>query len=283
VPHVALATCVELPDGDEDASAVVVALHDQGIDATFAAWDDPGFAWEDFDLVVVRSTWDYALRRDAFVAWARARSRVANPAEVLAWNTDKRYLRELAAGGIPVIPTRFVAPGEAVPANDGEVVVKPAISGGAKDTIRHPAGGHDAVRAHVAELHGADRVAMVQPYLTAVDSEGEAALVYFDGRFSHAARKGPLLTAGAEPAAGLFAPEDMHPLEVTAAQREVADELCAWVTRRFGTLLYARVDLVAGADGAPVLLELELTEPSFFLAYGEGSAERFAAAVAARV
>ena len=160
-------------------------------------WDDPTVNWAGFDLAVIRSCWDYVPRRAEFLAWAQGVPRLANPPEVLAWNTDKRYLQELAAVGLPVVPTTWVAPGRpwTAPAR-GEWVLKPAISLAALDSGRYRFGDPQQRRlavGHLRRLQAAGRVVMVQPYLHAVDTDGETALVYLGGRFSHAIRKGPVL------------------------------------------------------------------------------------------
>lgn len=258
-------------------------LAQRGIDAVPAVWTDPAVDWSAFGLVVVRSTWDYVERRDAFLAWAREVPRLANPPEVLAWSTDKRYLAELAAAGLPVVPTTFLAPGErpepALPA--GEVVVKPSISVGSLDTDRHadPA----TAAAHVARLHDAGRTAMVQPYVAGVDAAGETALLYVDGELSHAVRKGPMLAGERTTVEGLYVAEDIRPREPSAAERELGDRVMALVAERFGTLLYARVDLLPGPAGEPLVVELELAEPSLFLDFDAGAPGRLAEAIALRV
>ncbi len=280
-PSVLLATCAEVPDGDDDERLGVEALRQAGVDVAFGVWDDPGIDWSAPDLVVVRSAWDYARRHDDFLAWARAVPRLANPAEVIAWNTDKRYLGELAAVGVPVVPTRWYAPGDPLPEPEGPVVVKPTISAGARDTRRHdePA----AAVAHAAELLAAGRTVMVQPYVDGVDAAGETGLVFVGGRFSHAFGKGALLTAGDRATSALFAEEQITAREPSTRELEVGEqvldaaELRGPVAR--ADLLYARVDLVPGPVGEPLLLELELAEPSLFLRAGHGAAERWAEAV----
>jgi len=103
---VALATCAELPDGWPDDALLLEALREQGADAGFQVWDDPDVGWEDFDLVMVRSTWDYTRRRDVFIDWARTLGeKLHNPAPVIEWNSDKRYLADLEAAGIATVPT----------------------------------------------------------------------------------------------------------------------------------------------------------------------------------
>jgi glutathione synthase/RimK-type ligase-like ATP-grasp enzyme len=242
-------------------------------------WDDPEVAWDDFDLVVVRSTWDYTQQRDAFVAWADSvGERLLNPPEVIRWNSDKRYLADLAAAGLPIVPTTFVVPGADVAVPDGPCVIKPAVSAGSQNTASHP--NAESAAAHARRLLDEGRVVMVQPYIADVDDHGETALLYFDGAYDHAIRKGAMLRQGPAAVEGLFAPEDIEPREPRPAEREVADAVIAEVERRFGRLLYARVDLV-GDD--PKVLELELTEPSLFFAQSPGSAQRFATAIRARL
>ncbi len=301
-PAVAVATCPEARGVDEDASLLLAALAAAGVDPSQQDWADPEVSWADFDLVVIRSTWDYAPRRDEFVAWARrvgAVTRLANPAPVIEWNTDKHYLADLAADRIDVVPTTFVEPGEhsgvddvaariaaAVPGDTG-FVVKPAVSAGSKDTFRHPAPHSDPATIHRAAAQtlailDSGRSVMLQPYLDTVDDVGETGLVFFGGAFSHAFRKGPMLHVGADAVDGLYAPEEIEPREPTEEQLAVASQTIDVTRRRCGTdLLYARVDLLDDADGRPVVLELELTEPSFFLTTDPGAASSAAAAIVA--
>ena len=259
--RIALATCAALPELDPDDRLLAAAL---GGRAVPAVWDDPAVDWDAFELVVVRSTWDYVGRRDEFLAWADALGdRLRNPPDVLRWSTDKRYLAELVAAGLPVVPTAFARPGDRLPAPP--LVVKPAVGAGSIDAARHddPRTAAD----HVARLG----VALVQPYVDAA----ETALLYLGGAYSHAINKGPLLAGEAErDASGLYVTENISAAEPSAAEREVADRLMVWVTERFGALLYARVDLLGGA-----VLEVELAEPSLFLGQAHGAAERLAAAI----
>jgi hypothetical protein len=191
--NVVIATCAELPAGDADSSALVGALERRGVTARLQVWNDPALSWAG-DLVIIRSTWDYTSDRDAFLAWARAVPRLQNPAEVIAWNSDKTYLRDLADAGVPVVPTAFVAPGE--PARlptAGEFVVKPSVGAGSMGAGRFDPDSAGAARTHVAALHDAGRTVLVQPYVSDVDTAGETALIYVDGRFSHAIRKAAML------------------------------------------------------------------------------------------
>ena len=275
-PRVALATCAELPDLYADDALLLPALEAAGVDAAPAVWDDPAVDWASFDLVVVRSTWDYVPRRAEYLRWARSVPRLANPAEVLAWSTDKSYLRELEAAGVPVVPTSWLDPGDPYSPPDGEHVVKPAVSANAADTARY-APGEDS-RAHVAGLLAAGRQVMVQPYLAAVDVHGETAVVHLGGRCSHAARKAPVLVPD------LGDPEDVEitAREPSGRELEVAEAALAALPFE-APLLYTRVDLVPGPDGDPVVIEVELAEPSLFLGTSPGAAERFADAVVERL
>jgi hypothetical protein len=286
---VAIATCTEVSDLDRDAPLLSGALLSRGIATEEVAWDDPVVDWSAYELVIVRSTWDYPPRRDAFVGWAHGLPRVLNSAAILRWNTDKRYLADLAAAGVPTVPTIFSAPGEGATLPDWpEFVIKPTISVGSADTARWRLGTDDrAALAHLTALHAAGRTAMLQPYLGGVDVAGESALLFLGGGFSHSVRKAPLLSAGREPAPLAIAAEgaddlyeQISPREATPAERAVAERVLAAVPGAAADLLYARVDLLPGPDGVPVLLELELTEPSLFLYTAEGSADRLADAVA---
>jgi hypothetical protein len=277
-PQIAIATCAGLPDLDPDDRLLPPALAALGGDAGPVAWDDPSAVWDAYDLVVVRNTWDYPGRRDDFLAWALAVPRIVNRADVLRWTTDKRYLVELAAAGLPVVPTVFVdAPGTPVVVPADGVVVKPAIGVGSVDAGRH----RDAASAsaHVAELLASGRAAMAQPYLPAIAARGETALVFLGGAFSHAIHKGPMLPdEGIVRPYGLFQPETVAAREPTLAERAAGEQVMAWLTGRFGPLPYARIDVVPGPGGTPVVLECELAEPSLFLGTSPGAADRLAAA-----
>ena len=294
MPSVALATCQEFPQLDDEDRLVIPELGALGIDAVPAVWDDVDVDWSAFDAVVLRETWDYSDRRPEFVAWLRRVSAVTlllNPASVVEWNTDKRYLRDLDAAGVPIVPTEFLEPGADVdawspPAGYADFVVKPAVSAGSRDTMRYAVDGPlDDARAHVQRLLDDGRTVMVQPYLDAVDTEGETALLFLGGAFSHAIRKGPLLVRGVEGerVEGLFVQEQIDPREPTDDQHAVARAVVAAIPGGLDAVLYARVDLIPGPGGRPQLLELELAEPSLFLSHSAGAPARLAQAIAARL
>ncbi|MCW2831678.1 MAG: hypothetical protein JWP31_2370 [Aeromicrobium sp.] len=265
---------------DPDLPLLITAAADRAVTADVVTWDDPDVDWHTYDAVVIRSCWDYLARRDEFLTWAASVPRLSNRHDVLAWNTDKSYLRQLSEAGVPVIETRWnVAPGDDIGDHD-EWVVKPTISAGSRDTARW--GTRDEVWAHSAELVAAGRTSMTQPYISSVDDEGETAVLHFGGDFSHAIRKGPLLEAGEGVRQDRDSRESISPRTPSAAQRDIAD-LALRVAQDItgAAFLYARVDLVTAADGSPLVIELELTEPSVFLPWADGGAGRFVDAVLA--
>lgn len=262
---------------DEDLLPLIAALTARGIAHQVVDWDDPDVDWSRFDTAVLRSTWDYIDRFAEFSAWIdriEGQTRLLNPAEVVRWNTHKGYLIELAGHGIPIVPTRLLRPGDHLPAiSDGEWVIKPAIGAGSRDARRFRDDPQSAA-AHAQRLLDNGRDVLLQPYLAHVDQAGETALIYLGGRYSHAIRKGPLLAPNADATAKLFAPEQIVAREPAAEELALAERVLAALPFP-GPLLYARVDLLRDTNGEPVLLELELTEPSLFFPYAEGSVERF--------
>lgn len=286
--RVALATCAEYATLDEDDQLLLAPLAARGIEAVPLVWDAPA-DWSAFDAVVIRQTWDCAERREEFLAWVDAVARntpVLNHPDVLAWSSDKHYLRDLAEAGVPCVPTEFVEPGDpwTLP-TAGEYVVKPTESAGSRNTARYGPEDSDFADAHIRRLLAEGRSVMVQPYLSSVDAVGETALLYFGGEFSHAACKGPLLTRDGGIIDLLFLKESISPRQASTAQRAVAEAALATARARTGQwpFLYARVDLIDDDAGAPMVLEVELVEPSVFLVTDPRAAERFAAAISARV
>ncbi|MFJ3619746.1 RimK family alpha-L-glutamate ligase [Streptomyces iakyrus] len=253
---------------DRDLPVLVKALREAGADAVAVPWDDPDTDWAAFDLALIRSTWDYSWRAEEFTAWAERcgkATRLANPLGVVKWNADKRYLGQLADAGVPVVPTRYFAPGDPLdlPA-DREFVVKPASGAGARYAARYPAGERDAALRQAERMHAEGFTVMVQPYLSSIDTHGERALQFFGGRLLHAGVKGAVLAPGTPYDADKVAHPDIRPWEPTVAELAVAEKALAAVPGD-AELLYARVDLVTGPDGEPCVMELELIEPNLFL------------------
>jgi O-ureido-D-serine cyclo-ligase len=290
--RIALVTAAAARNLDEDLAPLDTALRVAGIDSSIVEWDDARIDWSRFDLAVLRSTWDYSTRLAEFLAWidrVSAATTLLNPRDVVRWNTDKHYLAHLFNAGVPTVPSTFVEPGEDAAAKldaflasiGDEFVVKPSVGAGSRDAQRYARAERGAALAHANRLLDANRSVLLQPYLARVDAYGETALLFFDGRFSHAIRKGPLLRRGEGPTRALFAAEHITPREASADEIAVAERTLAAIPFA-KPLLYARVDLIHDDAGAPCVLELELSEPSLFFAQAPGSVERFAQAIAAR-
>lgn len=272
---VALASCVRIPEPDPDQQPLMDALAGRGLRVATLGWDDPHVDWSQARLTVMRSTWNYPRRARDFLAWAEstaARSALWNPLSVVKSNIHKSYLLDLERRGIAVAPTRLVRQGQTVPLAEvaGEwerVVVKPAVSAASLDTIRVERDDFARGDAHLRMIL-ATRDALVQPYLPSVEGAGERALVCVDGVLSHAVRKTPRFSAEEE--------QVSEALPIAPDERALAERALATVA---GPLLYARVDVARGADGRPLVMELELIEPSLFLVQHPPALERLAAAI----
>jgi O-ureido-D-serine cyclo-ligase len=278
-----VATCAVLPEPDPDAAPLAAALAAAGIAAEWVAWDDPAADWDAPIPTLLRSTWSYALALDAFLAWLARTAAAAplwNPLAVCRENVHKRYLIELAARGVPVVPTTLVERGPldeaaaarlvaAAAGGAARAVVKPAVGAASLDAARF-ATGDPAAAAHLARL-AARGAALVQPYLESVERYGERSLVWIDGELSHAIRKAPRFSGDAERVDG--------PFPIADDERAVARAALA----PYPDLLYGRVDVARDAAGQPRVMELELVEPSLFFARGPGSVERFTAGLARRL
>ncbi len=253
-------TRVRSERSDAENRPLVAALEERGVSARVEPWDadEAVVGWSAADLVVVRTTWDYSARRDEFLAWAQrvaASTVLQNPLPVLEWNSHKRYLVELAAAGVPVVPTRLVPAGtEPEPLGPGRVVVKPAVSAGGRDTVRGLGPELDGALAALVAVGDA----LVQPAVESIDRDGEVSLIRLGSRWSHAVRKFP--------AAGGFLVHERHggrleDHEPTPRELEVAEAALGLAP---APVHAARVDLVR-VDGDPVVMELELIEPELFL------------------
>lgn len=250
------------------------ALAERGATLHAPRWDDEAVDWSRFDVAVVRTTWDYPGRRDAFVAWAERAGDLTslwNPADVLRWNTHKSYLIELEERGAPVVPTAWLAQGdradlaELLATRDWtRAVLKPAVASGSDGLLRvdrSDAAAQAASQAHLDELLAAGDV-MVQPYLDAVERDGELSVVLVDGQVTHAVRKTPV--------PGDFRIQEQFGgrytrLDVTGEGAEPA-ALARWILEASGhEFLYARVDLLRDENGAWQLAELEVAEPDLYL------------------
>ena len=291
--RVGLITCAALPSGDVDDVHLTNALHREDIDVDWVVWNtsDPRTLGSDFDALVVRSPWDYPEHHQQFLRWlADIDVPVHNPAALVEWNSDKRYLLDLAAAGVPTVSTQIVESLEQtwqVPVGFDEFVVKPSIGVGSLGARRFGAHDRQSADQHVAFLIESGRPAMVQPYLPSVDAGSETSLIHFDGTFSHSITKGPMLARdGQRPLVDdLYVVENIDARQASDEQRELGRQALAAIPAALsdGPPLYARVDVVEGDDGVWQVLELELIEPSLFFGFDPQAARRAATAIAGRL
>ncbi len=286
----ALISAVDAAPTDADLAPLLRAASDFGISSAVWCWDDPQVDWSGCRLAVLRSPWNYTERYAEFVAWlerAAKQTQILNPPEVVRWNTDKRYLLELAQAGAPVIETLALTPGSSLQRPDAkEFVLKPAIGAGSQGARRFRRAQTDEAQLHLTKLHNRGLTALAQPYLDRVDHGGETALLYFDGVYSHAVRKNAILKPDQAEPSGMFAAETITPRTPNDKQRGAANQVLQALARSRPTdasPLYARIDLLDDGDGEPRLLELELAEPSLFFKHAAGSAERFVERISQRM
>jgi hypothetical protein len=274
---VALATCVSTPEVDNDLQPLLDALREAGLSAEALAWDDPSAEFASARLTLLRSTWNYSERPAAFLEWlgrTAACSSLWNPEATVRWNAHKSYLLDLEARGVPVVATHLTRRGDPVALADitrargwSEVVVKPAVSGGSRATIR--VGPDDLARgeAHLRMLVAREDV-LVQPYQRSVEGHGERAIVTVERNPMHAVRKSPRFLGDPESVSEAVPIED--------DEREVVARALGAVP---GPLLYARVDVARDPDGHPRVMELELIEPSLFFLQSPRTLEAYVGAV----
>jgi len=288
---IALASCSNLPGWEIDDAPFHLALGARGVKVAHPSWDDPAVDWADFDACLIRTTWDYMERQEAYVAWAERVAAVTpffNPPEIIRWNTRKTYLKDLEAKGVPIAPTVFLEPGDSV--NVAQLMVergwergfiKPLVGATARETLRFTREEVPVAQAHLDRLLLTEGM-MLQPYLSSVEEVGELSALFLGGRFSHAVRKVP--QPGDYRVQDDFGatdfPVDLSDSEMALAERIVKEASCFSDT---GDLLYARVDWLTDDAGHLVLTELELVEPSLFFRHSEGAAQQLAEALIARI
>lgn len=292
--RIAIATYAGRPERFADDDVLAGLLRERGVETEQPPWDDAAADWGAFDLVVARSPWDYTWRLEEFLAWAdRVGERLENAPAVIRWNSDKRYLADLFAMGVDVVETSYVEPGAEPPPIESEIVVKPSVSGGARDSGRFGPASADAARELIASINADGRTAMVQPFVASVERLGETAVVLIAGEVSHVLRKGSILRPDevapvrtGDPlgvAEVMYDPDLVVPGAATAEELRLAARVRDATRERFGAVpLVMRVDMLGGSDGGPVLLELEAIEPNLYFDQVPEAAERLAGAIVAR-
>jgi len=299
-PLVTLVTSSAFPELDEGEKGLPEALEARGIDVDLKQWDDPSVNWADAGVCVLRSVHNYAADRAKFLEWAHTVPRLLNNANIIEWNTDKHYLQELNSRGMPVIDTVWLEPERRLskhqvhtrfPAH-GDFVVKPAVSSGSRQAGRYTA--NDAISRmnaiqHAYGLLKQERAVMVQRYVDSVDVRGETALIYLNGVLSHTVEKQAMLR-GEDASPGSVAPERVFARDATIEELRVGERARAaihgYIKDRMGRdaqLLFCRIDIVEGEDGAPTVMEVSLTDASLYCGTVPGALDSFADAIASRV
>jgi len=257
-----LVTCSRLPDGHPDDLLLRPELKKLGVETCHIEWENQ--LPEGLDALLLRTPWNYHRCLDSFLGWLERADTLPmwNPPQVVRWNCHKGYLAQLYEAGLPVVPTRVWEPGVTLDATeiaawvgDRPVVCKPAVSAGAFKTARYDHWGPEALR-HLQELLETE-AAILQPYFARIEQEGEKALIFIDGEFSHSVRRHLPLIEGPE------VDYTMQPVIPSPTELEVARRILGWLP--WHDLLYARVDLIPSDQGHPTLLELELIEPQLFM------------------
>src|ERR1700722_7190341 len=273
---VALVTCITLPEPDNDLQPLLDALRAAGLSAEALGWDDPAADFASARLTLLRSTWNYSEKPAAFLDWiARTSTRTSlwNPEATVRWNAHKSYLLDLEAQGVAVVPTHLARRGDTATLADvmrargwSEVVVKPAVSGGSRATLRVGPGDVGRGEAHLRALTAREDV-LVQPYQRPREGHGERAIVTIERVPMHAVRKSPRF---------LGDPESVS--EAVPIEEDERQLVARALAGDPGPLLYARVDVARGPDGHPRVMELELIEPSLFFLQSPPTLEAYVAA-----
>ena len=295
--RVALVTDAESLPIDFDMEPLLTSCAMLGLRPEIADWTDPNVDWAAYDVVLLRSTWSHKDRLEDFLSWCKqvnAKSFLLNPLNVISWGLDKSYLQDLAGHGVPIIPSTFLEPGQDVQSclssvldqhpDSNELVLKPTVGAYSENVGRFTRDDFARALDHANMLFAKGKRVIVQPYLTSIDELGETDMVFFNGTYSHAIRKAPLLA----PDGTVNVPTaDTRSARVASdAEKAVGTRALNAVSQIFGLnkpLLYARIDLVRDHSGSPVILEMEISEPSLNLPFAPGSSDHFATEIANRL
>jgi hypothetical protein len=280
---IALATCAELPGWEVDDQPLIESLQSKGATVAFPIWNDAHVDWEQFDITVIRTTWDYHLKKNEFVAWCNSVPRLFNNAAIVSWNTHKSYLRELSKKGVAIAPTVWIDTGEKIDAartmeqfKTDRGFIKPQVGACASDTLRFTLDNVKEAQAFLdSQLH---QDMMMQPYIASVETDGELSAIFIDGTLSHGVQKIPV--AGDYRVQDDFGASDMPYTFTRSEVREMNKTLLAVPDN--ASLLYARFDYLRSDEGTLLLNELELVEPSLFFRHSEESASLLADAIIKR-
>jgi len=258
---------------------LTTALEAKGLKVNCAYWDDPDYDWSKTKAIVFRTIWDYFERYDEFALWlekVKTKTRLINPYHLIQWNIDKHYLGDLERQGIAIVPTVFVDNGKHQPINEvckeqgwDDVVIKPAIAGGAFETYKVMQEERQTYEDRFKKLVN-DRDMLIQPFIRSITTKGEASLMLFNGRYTHAILK--------KAKTGDYRVQDdyggtVHPYEPTAEEINFAEQVFACCD---SMPAYGRADIVWDEKGNVLLGELEIIEPELWVRNYPESAKFFA-------
>jgi glutathione synthase/RimK-type ligase-like ATP-grasp enzyme len=284
MPQYAFLTMADIGDFVNDDTLAVTLLREQGWRVDCLPWDEQA-DWANYDVVVIRSTWDYHERPSHFLAVLveieQSGTRLINPLSLVRWNLDKTYLRDLENRGVPIVPTVYadrLTSSEALldhfkAFDSEELILKPPVNVNAFNTFRVPKAKYETLLPQLLDVFGA-RPYMAQPFMPAIVAQGEYSLIFINGVFSHAILK--------KPQNGDFRVQEEHGgiiKAVTAGEKLLAAGRRA-IEAVPGKPLYARVDLLC-SGGDFLIMELELIEPSLYLRMHPDAPKRFADALTA--
>jgi glutathione synthase/RimK-type ligase-like ATP-grasp enzyme len=277
--RVAVVTSEDFLDLDDSWPLLRDALAVEGLEPSVAVWNDPTAGWRDVDLILASYVWGYVLHRREFVEWAyqvAAHTRLVNSAPVLEWGSDKTYLIDLIAQKVPVVPTVWIRAGDRWHPPSDDYVIKPSVASGGMGAARYVDQGVEHADRHVRQLLAAGQTVMIQPYQSAVDVEGETALIYLGGNYSHAVGKEALLRSDVGVIDRLWEQQTISHVSARDDQRLLAEKAMHAVAQLVGSTTYARVDMVDSAEGSPLVLEVEVVEPNLFLTHCPEASGRLA-------
>jgi len=281
--NIALVSCDNLPSWEVDDNPLIEALEARGAEVHRPSWTDD-IDWAQFDVSIIRTTWDYHPRKMEFVNWCKTVPRLFNNAETIEWNTHKSYLRELEQRGAAIAPTVWIGKNESIDIQkefhcfgSSYGFIKPQVGACASDTFRFSGKGIEEAQQFLRNNTHQDM--MLQPYLQSVETEGELTAIFIDGEFTHGVQKIPV--DGDYRVQDDFGASDM-PHEFTSKELQLMQKTLLAVPQH-EQLLYARFDYLRNDKGELLLNELELVEPSLFFRHCPESACKFATAIIKRV
>ena len=290
IQQIALITCESLgsytANADSEDERLYQFLKGKGLPVSWQVWDDARVDWSQFDALIIKSPWDYFDKIDAFYSWLdkveAAGCKVLNPVKTVRWNADKLYFKDMEAKGVNIVPTVWLEQGSTFDAaaafaelGSEKIIVKPRVSGGAKNTFALTI---DEAVARTSEINQLlqQEPFLAQPFIEEIKTDGEWSFIFFGGNYSHTVLK------TAKPGdfrVQHFFGGTIHtptpPAALLATAQTIVDKFAK-------DCLYARVDGVA-LNNELVLMELELIEPFLFLSTSEGSLERYYQALLAQL